>query len=103
MTEDENPERLCRPQYHLKETIRLVMESRRCISGANSVIEQQQTRLRKEYEPEKKKRELELMEWMRRMKLEDALFPLNATQMLRAVYSPRWTSLTLTVMDIQKV
>jgi len=103
MSEDNNPERLCRPQYHLKETIRLVMESRRCISGARSAIEQQEKYLRGQYEPEKEKRELELMEWMRRMKLEDALFPLNATQMLRAVYSPKWTSLHLTVMDIQKV
>lgn len=103
MTEDENPDRLCSPQYHLKETIRLVMESRRCISGAHSVIERQEKHLKKEYEPEKKKRELELMEWMRRMKLKDTLFPLTEGKMLRAVYDPRWPSLTLTVMDIQKI
>jgi len=101
-TEDQNPDRLCEPQYHLPETIRKVLNAGKCISGARSVIEEQECRLKEEHYPEKKKRELELQEWMRRMKLTDALFQINKTQAIKIVVNKHYKTLTWTVMELRR-
>ena len=101
-TEDENPDRLCEPQYHLKETIRKVLNASKCISGSQSMIEEQERRLKEEHQPEKDKRELELQEWMRRAGQTDALFQINDTQAIRVVVNKHYKTLTWTLMELRK-
>lgn len=103
MTEDENPDRLCEPQYHRKETIRLCVTADKALAGMQQQIAANEKRIYNELKPEKEKRYLELREWMRRDGLTDALYPLNDTQMLRAVVNKHYKTLTLTIMPIQRI
>ncbi len=100
--EDQNPDRLCIPEYHKGETLRLVMEARRTCDGANAAIKAHEKKLVNEHIPNKEKRELELKEWMRRDGLKDAIYPWNKTSVIRAHINP-YDTLTLTVMPVQNI
>jgi len=76
-TEDQNPDRLCEPQYHRSNTIKYYMSARNKLNETQRQLEKLQDQKLLVDKPELEKRELEIREWMRRDKLDQAVYPLG--------------------------
>ena len=100
--EDQNPDRLCIPQYGLKQTIHKMIHATRCLVDSRRTIREEEKLQKEKLIPELDKRELELTEWMRRGGKDVAIYSLNDEEVIEVrILSPHNT-LTWTVHRVLK-
>ena len=75
MSEDQNPDRLCSPEYHESSTIREYLKALRAFENTEATINKLHEQRDKDLEL-LEKRQLEIREWMRRGKKDKAAYEL---------------------------
>ena len=80
-TEDQNPDRLCIPQYHESSTVHEYMNAREQFASTRRTLNKLEEQLDLELE-QVEKRELEVREWMRRGKKTKAAYELSNGRVL---------------------